>query len=293
MPIINDITNPNATAPVLTEYTPNLYGTCPDYENVPNCCNQYTMTALNSNYQILDNTFGSPQVGCSICSANLRRFWCKFNCDPGQDSFITPGSAAYMNYTVDPSDPDDQIEVLTYNVTLNSNSTCALFTSCKDVDFTKALGSMKTYQGLWSVFAQQAITQGNVLMNFSYASEAGLTTNVNACNMVFNGSVDQYNYTLNGGIGWCSCQHCSSNCSNAIDWSQYIEERTILGGADWQQVGKTALLSLLVIIVGAIIKTVRNNKGKGEIVLVADENDPHAKPRRMSNLWTKEELTTE
>ena len=71
-----------SSEPVPDEYK----GVCPDFENGPRCCDTNTLKILKFNFNnLLDPTFGSPDGGCSICSANLKRFWCHYNCAPSQN----------------------------------------------------------------------------------------------------------------------------------------------------------------------------------------------------------------
>ena len=78
IPYVTDPNNATDIAPEITQYDPQYLGLCPDYENIANCCNNFTMRALQTNFNALDLTFGSPAVGCPICAANLKRFWCRY-----------------------------------------------------------------------------------------------------------------------------------------------------------------------------------------------------------------------
>ena len=253
VPEIRNISNASDTAPEQWTVPDEYKGICPDYENVPNCCNVNTLNTLKTKNFLIDLNFGNPSTGCSICAANMKRFWCKYNCDANQSDFIIPGSSFIMNYTVDPTDPSSVRTIVTSNVTIHSQLGCELYQSCKSVEYTKDLGAMQTYQGLFSVFSSQGITQGNVLMNFTFGTnDTVMNMEMNKCNMVFDGGVDQFGYSLANGQGWCNCQSCSLNCS-AIDFSPYIQERGLLDGFNIGIVLKSALISFVILILGTLL----------------------------------------
>lgn len=233
-----------SSEPVPDEYK----GVCPDFENGPRCCDTNTLKILKFNFNnLLDPTFGSPDGGCSICSANLKRFWCHYNCAPSQSDFTPPASISQYNYTVNPTDPYSWRLITESDVYVDINTTCQTFGSCKNVAFAESLGSMSSYQGLFNVFSANGVTQGNVLMNFKYVTQEGaLNVSVNNCSQVFESGYDQYNYSLYMGQGWCNCQHCSSNCT-AVDFSQYIQQRGLLNGF------KFSVLLITIIVAGALI----------------------------------------
>lgn len=262
LPIPTDLNNQTDIAPKAYNYSSDLYGICPDYENVTNCCNPSTLGTLKRNLILVDINFGNPETGCSICSANLKRFWCKLNCDPNQNTIIEPGSAKWINYTLNPSDPSSVLQVATSNISIYTNTSCTLFQSCKSVEFVKDLGSMSTPIGFFNTLSTQGITQGNVLMNFSYSPDpTTLNVPINTCDMIFNGSVDQYNYSLYGGQSWCSCRTCSQNCS-AIDYSMYIKEHGVLDGMNFMNIVKAAILAIVVLTIGLILNYLNTGSKK-------------------------------
>lgn len=277
MPYITDYNDPVDSAPAKWDFPDDLKGICPDYENRENCCNDKTMGIVKSKFFALDLTFGSPAVGCSICAANLKRFWCKYNCDPDQDTFIVPGSSVYMDYQKSP-DPTDIIRVVKSDITLNIATTCSIYESCKSVDFAKALGSMSNYQGFFNTMASQGITIGNVIMNFSYVNseKTGLASPVNNCSMVFKTNFDQYNYSLYGNQPWCNCQHCSYNCTERVDFSLYIKQHGVLDGMNYDTIKKTGLVALVVLLLGLLLRFTlfNSSSSKNEEEATPDEGRP-------------------
>ena len=252
---LRNYSDPKDLEPSSDPVPDDLKGICPDFENGPRCCDANTLKILKFNFQfLLDPTFGSADQGCSICSANLKRFWCQYNCAPSQSEFTPVSSISQYNYTVNPNDPDSWRLVTESDVYLDINTTCLIFGSCKNVDFAKSLGSMSSYQGLFNVFSANAVTQGNVIMNFKYVSQPGsLTSLVNNCSQIFDTGFDQYNYSLYQGQGWCNCQHCASNCS-AVDFSQYIQTRGLMNGFKVSTLVLTIVIATIIIAVGILVR---------------------------------------
>lgn len=272
MPYITNYSDPVDSAPQKWDFPEDLRGICPDYENRENCCNNNTVTILKNNFIALDPTFGHPMVGCSICAANLKRFWCKYNCDPDQDKFVVPGSSKYMNFQKSP-DPEDVIRVVKTDINLNINSSCSIYESCKSVDFAKALGSMSNYQGFFNTLSSQAITIGHVIMNFSYttSNETGMSVPSNNCSKVFTTNFDQYNYSLYGDQPWCNCQHCSYNCTEKMDFSLYIKHHGVLDGMNYDTIKKSALVAAIILLLGLLLRfTIFGSAAK--------DADEHASP---------------
>lgn len=271
---IRNFSDPADVAPKTHEYPQDLLGTCPDYENVANCCDPNTYTSLSRNFKfLLDPTFGNPDGGCAICSANLKRFWCSFNCDPRQSEFMDQNSLNIFNYTVNPEDPDSWRMVLTMNVSVLIQSVCPIFESCKSVDFARSLGSMQSYQGLFNTLGTNSVTQGNIMPNFSYTSAPNaMAVNVNNCSMVFPNGTDQYGYSLYAGQGWCNCQHCSSNCT-AVDFSPYIQSRGLLDGFKLSTIFVAAIIGALIATVGIVIRCNLMGGDSADEYHHADQND--------------------
>lgn len=268
IPFIRDINNPDDIKPEVYDLPEELRGICPNYDNTPTCCNKFTMIALQVNLQKVDLTFGNNQTGCSLCAANLKRFYCKYNCDPNQSDFIIPGSSFAFNYLVNPEDPSTERLVVTSNITLDPKTTCAIFQSCQNVDFTKALGSMSTHQGLFNTLSSQAVTQGNVLMNFTYVSNStALKIPTNNCSELSTNGTDRFNYSLYQ-QGWCNCQHCAQNCTPRSDWNQYIKQNSILDGLSWRNVITSGVVASILAILGISLRVIarngkKDNEGQG------------------------------
>ena len=264
IPEIRNLNDPEDIKPQVYDIPEDLKGICPDYDNKSTCCNRFTMVTLKVNLQKLDLTFGNNQTGCSLCAANLKRFYCKYNCDPNQSDFIIPGSSFAFNYLVNPEDPSTERLVVTSNITLDPKTTCAIFQSCQNVDFTKSLGSMSSHQGLFNTLSSQAITQGNVLMNYTYVSNStALKVPTNNCSAVYNNGTDSYNYSLFM-QGWCNCQHCAQNCTPRSDWDQYIKQSSNLDGFALRNLVLSAAVAILLTMLGISLRVIARNGNKGE-----------------------------
>lgn len=262
-PSIRNFSDPDDIAPSNYTMPAELLGVCPDFEKAPRCCDLGTMQVLQNKLKQIDGVFGDSGVGCSICAANLKRFWCMYNCAADQDRFIDSKTAAVIDYQVDPYDPTSKTTVATSKINLDIATACGLYESCRSVDFTKALASMKSYQGLFNTLSSQAIPDG-VLMNFTYSAEVNnsLAVGINNCSMIFNGPLDQYNYSL-GPQGWCNCQHCAYNCTSKIDFSQYITQHGLLGGLQVSVVGRAAIVSGILLVVGLMLRLFTFGKKDG------------------------------
>lgn len=259
IPSIRNLNDPDDIKPEVFDLPEDLRGICPNYDGKPSCCNQFTMFTLKVNLQKVDLTFGNNQTGCSLCAANLKRFYCKYNCDPNQSDFIIPGSSFAFNYLVNPEDPSTERLVVTSNITLDPKTTCAIFQSCQNVDFTKALGSMSTHQGLFNTLSSQAVTQGNVLMNFTYVSNStALKIPTNNCSSIYNNGTDAYNYSLFQ-QGWCNCQHCAQNCTPRSDWDLYIQQNSLLDGLSWRNVITSGLVAMVLAMLGISLRVIARN----------------------------------
>lgn len=250
-PFIVNQSNPDEYQPVKWDFPEDLKNVCPEYDGKENCCNENTMTITKNNFVALDLQFGQAAAGCSICAANMRRFYCKYNCDPNQHEFLLPNQSAYINVTTNPDEGPK--EVVFSNISLSASTACSLYESCKNVDFVKALGSMQSYTGFFSTLSSQGIDISRVLMNYLMTPDGALQSPINNCSMVFPGDKDQYGYYLVE-RSWCDCQHCAYNCSNTVDFSLYIKPRGVLDGLDFNTIEKAGLIAAIILILGLLLR---------------------------------------
>ena len=279
IPNILDYTDANATAPVKWDIPEDLKGVCPDYDDKPSCCNQFTMQTMQTKLVSVDLTFGNPSTGCSNCANNMKRFFCKYSCDPDQHLFIIPGQSRYTEFS--PGKGQDPIKVVESNISVDAAGACALYESCKRVDFVKALGSMSSYVGFFNTLSSQGITQGNVIMNYQFGNKEGaIKADINKCSQVFNTDTDQYNYKFTFGQGWCNCQHCSYNCSGELmDFSAYVKKHGVLDGLDSSVVSRAAVFSSVLLLVVLLIRcfVLSDDKSKKHPYEINKKDDYSAK----------------
>jgi len=128
------------------------------------CCNKNNMIDMEVKYNLLDQALGTPGIGCSICAANLKRFYCHFNCDPNQDQWA---SNAFID-NEHPNYPTIDTSILVVDAKINYELTCKIFNTCSAINFVSALGASASPQGFFNLQASQGVSQGNLLMNFKY-----------------------------------------------------------------------------------------------------------------------------
>jgi len=93
-------------------------------------------------YGLLDQALGSAGTGCSICAANLKRFYCNFNCDPNQADWMT--ATSMVNYQ------GISYKVLSVNATISYEDTCQIYNTCSNINFVSTLGASASPQGLFN-----------------------------------------------------------------------------------------------------------------------------------------------
>lgn len=254
IPYITNLSDPMDFNPQKWEFPEEYKGICPEYENTENCCNSNTFSILHAKLFSLDLAFGNSITGCSHCANNLKRFFCKYSCDPNQHLFVKPGQIKYMDYSPGPG--KDSFKVVASNITVDPKAACSIYESCKSVDFAKALGSMANYIGFFNTLSSQGIEQGRVIMNYSFTQEEGtLKTQINNCSIAMAGPTDQYNYSFYQGQGWCNCQHCSYNCSmQSMDFGLYIKKHGVLDGLSLSTLKKAGLIAAVILLLGLLLR---------------------------------------
>lgn len=225
---------------------PSISQVCPDYTGKKVCCNKNIIQSMVSKYSLMDQAIGGVGTGCSICAANLQRFYCNFNCDPNQSDWVTKTN--YVNYY------GVEYKVLAVAATIYFKDACKIFQSCNSINFVSALGAAASPQGFFNLLSSQGVSQGNMLFNWTYQDEPitptkAYTTNTIPCTANFtknhnestNTYFDAYNYTLYK-LPYCPCQSCTASCKEP-DFSEYIQARTLTTGFD----------SVLVVLVFGVI----------------------------------------
>ena len=96
---------------------------------------------LAKNFEAIDSLFSSAYDGCDLCAVNLKRFWCYFTCHPEQADFVKVGNLTWI--MVDGNNKT----LRELNLTINSNTNCDLFKSCKKTKYATQVSAMSNAIG--------------------------------------------------------------------------------------------------------------------------------------------------
>ena len=177
---------------------------CPFLKGKDYCCNKPQDDVLSSNFQQLDNLFGSKGGGCDICSVNLKILWCLQTCDPNQSSFVSVSPA--KEYIID----GKKIQLVPINFKINKSSNCALFKSCKKTKYASQVSAMSNAIGFTTFQGAQAYIRQPVYIQFEYVEEGGLNTNFDNCDYNLTGKDKYFDYPILGKS--CECNSCEAKC---------------------------------------------------------------------------------
>lgn len=239
---------------------PKMETLCPDLYDQDVCCTDFAIYDQDKKFILLDEALGAAGTGCSICAANLKRFYCHFSCDPNQDSWA-------KNYTV--VDHDDRYKSMHHSLGkvdahVDYKLLCNIFESCQDINFVSALGASASAQGFFNLQASQGVAQGNLIINWIYEYEPKppiqpYTVPVNGCSSDFSATCtdeektkeckDPQGYALNQS-GTCACLNCQKACK-ATNYSTYLQERTMTTGILWKKV----FITLGIVVVQVILSS--------------------------------------
>lgn len=242
---------------------------CPDLYDTDVCCSDYAIADQKSKFILLDEALGAAGTGCSICAANLKRFYCHFSCDPNQDKWATKVSVV---------DHDDKFPSINHSLGkvdahVDYKLVCNIFESCQDINFVSALGASASPQGFFNLQASQGVTQGNLIINwiYDYSPVPALqpyTFPVNGCDSDFSatctdieGCTDPQGYALS--TGTCACLNCQKACK-ATDYSQYLGERTMTTGINWKRIFITLLIVIVQVILSGLYTYFKKKNSKAQ-----------------------------
>jgi len=199
---------------------------------------------MSTKFVLLDQALGANSIGCSICAANLKRFYCHFNCDPDQDKWQE--NPTILPIDKHPDYPTVLNPILSIDANVDYPNLCEIYQSCSAINFVSSLGASASTQGFFNLQSSQGVAQGNLLINFKYLYEPSptwkpFTIPVNKCDADFSntctdkakttGCVDPQGYSLFQS-GTCPCLTCQKACK-PFDYSNYLEERTLASGFNW------------------------------------------------------------
>lgn len=97
---------------------------CPFYDTAePLCCNSDTAVIMQTNFAQLDGVF---KTDSSICSANLKRMWCEYACNPNKGSFLVQKGESPA-----PVGQPGPANLINVQASINDAYACTIYTSCK------------------------------------------------------------------------------------------------------------------------------------------------------------------
>jgi len=198
VPRAADITNKSETTPRFNYTSDNL---CPDYNNYTGaCCSPTQVTKLKQNLDSLDSVFGSNAGGCDICVENLKRMWCHFTCSPDQDKFLAVGGI--HDRIID----NTTHHLLDVNFTVEANTSCELYKSCKKVKFVSQVPSMGSSLGLLNFQGLNAYQKMPIYILMYQNNSNGVKFDIDTCDTE---PVDGYIRGFKAQK--CTCNNCYSN----------------------------------------------------------------------------------
>ncbi len=116
----------------------------------------------------------SASGGCDICAINAKRFWCEYACSPRQADFLKVSKEYY--WYPDPQKPGKMILAQEANLTVHTDTACAIFESCKRVPFVASVSALGTPAGFLNFQGHNAIDNALQYINvvFTYNKSESL-----------------------------------------------------------------------------------------------------------------------
>jgi hypothetical protein len=194
----------NDTTPQVYKWTTHP-AMCPEYQDKPNCCNDFQNTMMYNQFSVLVSTFGSDNGGCDVCAANLVRFWCKYTCDPNQRKYVKVGVPS----NVTNPQTGQPVFAVPLNFTITDDLACSVFSSCRKTNFISQLSQTQTSHGFFIFLGENSVTQSNnyIIMNFN---NSGMDFQPHSCNATFPDGKDDFGYKVNK---TCYCNNCQDACT--------------------------------------------------------------------------------
>lgn len=165
---------------------------CPYLDGKEVCCDDDQILLMYNNFKTIDSLFGD----CSLCSANLKRFWCEYTCNPHQDYFVDSFEQERV--------PEVDYPVLIQTVRVESSVVCGLYNSCKKNPFVSQLASGQSAVGFLDFMGANAVQTGKVKIGFDFTDDPDNTLFMDMfpCDMdVEDGVVEGYE------VESCTCNY--------------------------------------------------------------------------------------
>ena len=222
---------------------------CPEFEGKERCCTPLQLRKLQSSFTSIESIFGKSAGGCDICVVNMKRFWCHFTCDPNQASFLKV--IGYSNHTFN----HETKRLLDLDLTINEDTNCKLFQSCKKTKFAAQVPAMGNAVGFTNFQGINAHTKNDVFIKVSVANEGGLTYNPSSCDTQPDAEGKVEGIKIGGP---CTCNSCASVCNYTLSSSI-----PVLEGLSYKLVGGFyATVVVLSIVIFVVKNAMRKNKIK-------------------------------
>ena len=175
-------------------------------------------------------------------------------------------------------DPDVPGSVLYVDAAIDYQAACQIFNSCSAINFVSALGASASTEGFFNLQSSQAVSQGNMYINFKYQRKPDPNITpyvipVNQCSDDFTSDkycdaggqcLDPQGYTLFQS-GKCPCLTCQAACK-PFDYTNYIQERTITDGFNYWAVLITFGVVVAITIAAALWQVIRRKIKQGAVM---------------------------
>jgi hypothetical protein len=141
---------------------------CLEYNGKLGCCDLNNDNQQVGSYIEIDGIFGSRGDGCDHCAINLKRFWCEYACSPNQADFVKITDGYYP--IPDPEKPGENITVQLVNITVEAQTACDLYNSCKRISFVTSVSAMGSPAGFLTFQGHNAVDEAfqYISVDFSY-----------------------------------------------------------------------------------------------------------------------------
>eukprot|EP00919_Chromeraceae_sp_WS-2016_P031300 GHVR01074055.1.p1 GENE.GHVR01074055.1~~GHVR01074055.1.p1 ORF type:complete len:148 (+),score=10.25 GHVR01074055.1:588-1031(+) len=141
------------------------------------CCDGGNDAAQFTSYREIDGIFGEQGNGCDICAINLKRFWCEYACSPRQTEFMNISDGFVP--VPDPSGSGKLIMVQKVKLTVEAQTACDMYDSCKRVPFVSSVSAMSSPASFLNFQGHNAVDDAFQYIDviFSYKASESLIFN--------------------------------------------------------------------------------------------------------------------
>lgn len=231
---------------ILPKGAPEVVQFCPEFDGKEACCSLLQVRKLLGSFTSIEGIFGTSAGGCDLCVVNMKRFWCHFTCDPNQASFLKVDG--YSNHTFG----NDTKKLLDLELTINDNTNCELFNSCKKTKFASQVPAMSNAVGFTNFQGINAHTKNAVYIKVKTSTEGGLQYDPDPCDTLPDKEGKVRGIPISSP---CSCNSCPLKCNYNL-----ASTTPVLEGMSYILVGAFYGASIVLTIGIYFIKHLNNNK---------------------------------